>query len=86
MDPGRIVAALVAFFVLTIIFVFFDPVIEDNIYEDVASSRIEDERAQLVADMFLNQWHWWVAPFIAAIFIYIITAGRTEDYPSRRLT
>jgi len=74
----RMAAAMVALTVLTIVFLFFDPVIEDNLYTD-SINRVQDSRATTMLNKYLNSWHLWVAPFLLAIFIYMTTAGQEQQ-------
>ena len=65
---------MVALFVLTIIFVYMDPVVEDNIHAEM-KERVTGEAASNLLDTYLNSWHMWVPLFLAAIFLYVVSAG-----------
>ena len=78
---GRLTGALVAVFVLTIIFTYFDPVIEDDLHAQ-GISMVTNPTATNILNKFLNQWHWWVPMFLLAIFIYAVSSGG-ETYTTR---
>jgi hypothetical protein len=73
MSAMRLMTALTSFFVLTIIFTYFDPVVEDDIY-GFADERLTGT-PQAVIDKYLGAWHFWVPAFLLAIFIYVVSAG-----------
>lgn len=77
---AKIIVALTSFFVLTIIFITMDPVISGDLYDSM-SAMAPDRTANL--DRYVLGWHMWVPLFMAAIFLYIITAAWNSDSPSR---
>jgi len=74
-STGRMVIALTSFFVLTLLFTLLDPVIEDDLYAQGKDMVTEGSKADATLDKYLNQWHWWVAPFLLSIFILALSAG-----------
>ena len=73
MSGVRLITALTALFMLTVIFTYFDPVVEDDIY-GFADERLSGTPQQVI-DKYLGAWHFWVPAFLLAIFIYVVSAG-----------
>ena len=74
MSGARIMTALVSLYILTMIFIYFDPLVEDKIY-GFADEKITDAKPQNIIDKYLGAWQFWVPAFLLAIFIFIISAG-----------
>ena len=79
----RMFAGLTAMFVLTVLVVYYDPVMEDSIYGDLEKQVDDGTRPQEIMDYYLDGWQIWPIMFIAAILIYTLTSGRSKDFPSR---
>ena len=75
---------MVALFALTVIYIFFDPVLEDKIHSQSVELIDEDGGTpDLLVDKYLSMWQMWVPMFLLAILVYMFTAGRESDRPSR---
>lgn len=81
-SAGKIAAGMFALFFLSTLYIFFDPVIEDNIYASMGDQLSGDTRPQELLDLYLETWQIWPAMFILAILLYTLTSGRTKDHPS----
>jgi len=77
--------AVTALFFLTVMYIFFDPVIEDEIYDFGIGQVGSGTQAADAIDNFLYAWQRWTILFIIGIFLLIFTAGRERDtlYNSR---
>ena len=80
---SRLVGGTAALFFLTVLFLYFDPIVEDSIYGFGTDQVGVDTRPASVLDSYLHAWQWWVPLFIVGIFIYLFTAGRETDSPSQ---
>lgn len=71
MATERLIMSLLAIFVLTIIFLSFDPAIQTihDDMEDMAPTR------GVELGNYLNAWRWWVPMFLGAILVYMFTAS-----------
>jgi len=78
MSATRLMSGLVALFVLTIIFTYFDPVVEDTIY-GFGSSQITEDAPQQVIDKYLGGWQFWIPAFLLAIFVLVVSAGAERN-------
>jgi hypothetical protein len=72
---AKVAFAFFAFFILTIVYTTFDPVIEDNLYGNMVERVDAGSEPEQLLGKYLKSWQSWVIPFIIAIFIYILTAG-----------
>jgi hypothetical protein len=80
MSGMRLLTGLMAFFILTIIFTYFDPIIEDNIYTGFAGKQLDaDSKAMNVVNKYLTGWKVWVPGFLLAIIIYALSAGGERE-------
>ena len=80
----RIMMGVGALFALTIIFIFFDPVIEDSIYQQGMDMAEDDSMAERALNDFLWSWQRWTILFIIGIFLLIFTAGMESSTPRSR--
>jgi len=81
----RLVVGLIALFSLTIIYTYFDAVVEDNFYTDMGKAHVTDSRADSLLDSYLNGWQQWVPLFIIAIFIYMLAAFGNQGPAAGRI-
>lgn len=78
----RLFLALMGLFVLTIIYVFFDPLIEDKLYTGYGVEQTDaGSTPRNILDKYMAGWHWWLPMFLLAILIYAATAGRSRRTP-----
>jgi len=75
----RLFAGMIALFALTVIFIFFDPVIT-TIQEKMVDILGTTGTPLDLTTKYLNGWHIWVPLFIIAIFIYMVSAGFEPKY------
>ena len=81
---SRMIMGVSALFALTIIFIFFDPVIEDSIYAQGIDMVEADSMAERALNDFLWSWQRWSILFIIGIFLLIFTAGMESSTPRSR--
>ena len=81
MNVLKLVMALTAFFALTIIFSFFDPVISGTLYPKMLALVGDNVQAQTALGRFDFAWNAWVPGFIVAILIYAVSAGWDDEKP-----
>lgn len=81
----RLVVGLIALFSLTIIYTYFDTVVEDKFYTDLGKNHVTDPRADSLLDSYLNGWQSWVPLFLIAIFIYTLAAFGNEGPAAGRI-
>lgn len=71
----RLAVGLFSLFALTVIYIYFDPVMEDNIHADMRQLVTPGGTADTIADRYLTGWQSWVPMFLLAIIIYVVAAG-----------
>lgn len=81
---SRIIMGIGALFALTIIFIAFDPVIEDNIYQQGIDMVESGSLAERALNDFLWSWQRWTILFIIGIFLLLFTAGMESSTPRQR--
>lgn len=75
----RLLMGVTAVFVLVIIFTYFDPVIEDKLYQQGQDMVDDGGKAENVLNHYLISWHYWVPMFLIAFFILIVSSGAEPD-------
>jgi len=75
----RLMMGVTAVFILIIIFTYFDPVIEDKLYQQGVDMTDDGSQARNVLDKYLMSWHYWVPMFLVAFFILIVSSGAEPD-------